>query len=74
MAPLIGWSNASDMPKRERQPYRKVQPDTSGAKFGLHRQHQRHDDVADDDDDEIGRQVIGAMVMQGLAASRAVVV
>ena len=39
----------------------------------LHRQHEADDDVADDDDGEIGRSIVGPMVMQRLPAFRTMV-
>jgi hypothetical protein len=36
----------------------------------FHRQHDRHQDVADNGDHQIGREVVGAMVVQFLAAMR----
>ena len=54
----------------EGEPYRKMH-EIGRCEILFDRQHQRHDDVADDDDHEIGGQIIGAVMMQILAADRA---
>ncbi len=41
--------------------------------FEFEPEHHRHDDVADDHDGEIGRSVIGLMMMELFAAIRAIV-
>ncbi len=46
----------------------------AGAKAVSTSEHQRHHDVPDDHDVEIGWRVVGAVVMQGLVAVRAMIV
>ena len=51
----------------ERQPQRRMHPERRPVGH-LHGEHKADHDVADNDDGEIGRRVVGAMMMQGLAA------
>src|SRR5207244_1928573 len=57
----------------ERQIDRKLQPHRR-RKIGLDRERQRHHDVADDDDHEIGGQVVGAVWGEVETASRTMIV
>ncbi len=41
--------------------------------MGLDQENQRHQDVADDDDHDIGGEVVGAVMVKLLATGRAVV-
>ena len=71
-APLTGCSKASAIASASRRPQHHADPDRR-RDFGFHHQHDRHQDMTDDDDHQIGREVVGAVVMQFLAAARAVV-
>ena len=72
IAPLIGCNSPKDRIERQRQPERDMHPIGRG-EGDFDRERQRHHDVADDEDDEIGRRVVGAVMMQILAAGRALI-
>ena len=71
-APLTGCSRPSAITSASERPQRHADPDRR-SDFGFHHQHDRHQDVADDDDHQIGGKIVGAVVMQLLAAVRALV-
>ena len=55
-----------------RQPQHQVHP-VRRRKIGLHRQHGRNQQVADDEDHDIGGKIIGPMMVQLLAAHLAMI-
>ena len=58
--------------QRQRQPEQEMHP--IGRREGnLDREHERHHDVTDNENDEIGRSVVGALMMERLSAGRAMI-
>src|SRR5882757_7268150 len=69
---LGGLQQCQRADQRQRKPYRELKP--RGRRVGdLDREDRRHDDVADHDDDQIGGEIIRAMMMEFLAACGAMV-
>lgn len=73
-APLQGNDRALDwlqeterQDERGRQPQHQVHP-VGRRIVGLHRQHGWDQHVSDDQDHDVGREIVGAMMMQLLAA------
>jgi len=64
---LTGGQHQEGKNDRQRQPQCRMQPYRRPEGY-FHGKHEADHDVADNDDGEVGRRVVGALVMQCLAA------